>query len=307
MKAPAYNLITPLKNEEENIKELTKCVLNQSHKPKIWMIIDDGSTDNTSDILKKLCAEYNWIHSYKMEEDAERTFGKHFAKVVRTGFEESLKYYSNVKYLAKVDADARFHPNMFKTLINKMEEREEFGIASPRLITLKNKIDIGNLKKPEKIVNDKSLVLKSDKNRFDEPTDVVRIYRKKFLDEINGFPITDASSEIINAKAVMNGYSVGFIDEWGYINREIGTTLESMYTRGKLHGYRFYIEHYHPVLLLARFMWSLFDHPTRFIGELVGYFESFINKKEKMKDPDIIKYYSKERLKKLFKFIAEKN
>jgi len=304
MKNSSYNLITPVKNEENYLPNLVQNVINQTHLPKVWVIIDDGSNDKTPEILNKLTRRYDWIHSYRFREKNKRNFRKHFAKVIRNGFEKSLKLCDDVKYLAKVDADARFHDDTFRKLIKKMDGNKKLAIASPRFMTLKKSVNVECLKNPKIILNNKNILIKSDKKRESEPTDVLRIYRKEFLEEINGFPITDASSEIVNAKAVMGGYDVSFIDDvWCYLTREIGTTLDSDYKRGKLHGYRFYIKHYHPLMLSARLVWSLYENPFRFMGEVVGYLESFINQKERFADSDIIEYYKKERFDKIFKGI----
>ncbi len=301
---PDYNLISPVKNEEENINDLAKCVIDQSQKPQAWVIIDDGSTDSTPELLKKLCVEYGWIHSFRMSEKSERTFGKHFAKVLSTGFDKSLKISNRVKYLAKADADARFHDETFERIINEMEKRPDLAIASPNLMTLKKSIDVSALKQPQRILNDKNLVIYSSENRVDEPFDEIRIYRKSFLNEIGGFPITDASSDIIHAKAIMNGYEVAHIEDvWGCLVRETNTTLENMYEMGKFHGYRAYIQYYHPLMLLARIFFCMFSKPVYGIGHISGYLQAFINQEERINDPDVIEYYRKERFKKLFDFI----
>lgn len=306
MEPSSYNLIAPVKNEEEHLAELARCVINQSLLPRVWVIIDDGSTDRTPEIIKELTTRHTWIHSIRIEEDNKRTFGKHFANLIRIGFDKSLELVDGVKYLAKVDADARFHNETFAQLTEAMGKKTDLAVASPRMITLRDKIDLSLLKEPESILTNHKLVIRADRKRVNEPIDGIRIYRKEFLEEIGGYPITDASDDIILAKAVMKGYTVGFIDElWGCLMRATDTSMDNMYERGKFLGYRFYIEHYHPMMVLARLISDVFFYPSRLAGEFVGYFESLINRKERIDDPDVIRYYRKERFKKILEYLKE--
>lgn len=57
----SYVIITPAKNEEKYIETTINSVCRQTLKPKEWIIVDDGSTDNTYKIVEKYSTFYNWI------------------------------------------------------------------------------------------------------------------------------------------------------------------------------------------------------------------------------------------------------
>ena len=300
-------MITPVKNEEENLPKLAHCVINQSHLPEVWVIIEDSSTDRTPDIIKELTTEHTWVHTIRIEEDKERTFGSHFAEVVRVGLEKSVELSADVEYLIKVDADVRFHDDTFNMLVETMDNDDNLAIASPRLMTLRQQIDVAELKQPEAVLQNKKLIIRTDRSRINEPTDGIRIYRKKFLDEIGGFPLTDASDDIVLGKAVMKGYGISFVDGlWGYLTRDTGTTLKSDYMRGKFKGHRLYVTHYHPLLVIAVFVWDAFFNRTWVAGEFVGYFESLVKRKKRIDDPDVKRYYRRERFKKVLAFMKRR-
>ena len=61
-----YILVTPCKNEEESLPELARSVVNQAIKPKMWVIVDDGSTDRTPEILRDLALKHNWIQNIRL-------------------------------------------------------------------------------------------------------------------------------------------------------------------------------------------------------------------------------------------------
>ena len=146
MKTSSYNLITPVKNEEEHLPKLAHCVINQSHLPEAWVIVDDGSTDRTPEMIKELTTKHTWIHTMRIEEHRERTFGAHLFEVFRMGVERSVELSGDVEYLINLDADVRFHDNTFEILCETMDKEDNLAIASPRLMTLREEIDVAELK-----------------------------------------------------------------------------------------------------------------------------------------------------------------
>ena len=59
-------LITPAKNEEQNLLEVSRSVTGQKIKPELWVLVDDGSTDRTPYIIKNLMIRYSWIQSIRL-------------------------------------------------------------------------------------------------------------------------------------------------------------------------------------------------------------------------------------------------
>src|SRR5271169_2007500 len=69
-----YVVITPARNEAQFIELTLKSVTNQTALPRKWVIVSDGSTDGTDDIVKKYVARYPWIELVRMPERTERHF-----------------------------------------------------------------------------------------------------------------------------------------------------------------------------------------------------------------------------------------
>ena len=89
-----YILITPVKNEEKNLSHLIRSVINQTIKPSLWVIIDDGSADNTPNMIKKAREEYEWIQSIRLDSTVRDRL-LHLANVVKKGFDFALEYCRN--------------------------------------------------------------------------------------------------------------------------------------------------------------------------------------------------------------------
>ena len=87
---PSYVLITPARNEADFIELTLKSVVAQTARPVKWVIVNDGSTDGTGDIVTKYAAAYPWIELMDMPERSERNFaGK--AHAVNAGLRETRR------------------------------------------------------------------------------------------------------------------------------------------------------------------------------------------------------------------------
>ena len=71
---PTYVLITPARNESKFIELTLQSVVAQTYRPLKWVIVSDGSTDGTDEIVGKYTAEHSWIELVRMPERKERHF-----------------------------------------------------------------------------------------------------------------------------------------------------------------------------------------------------------------------------------------
>lgn len=128
-----YIIITPAKNESEYIGKTIESVIHQTVKPLVWVIVDDGSTDNTAEIVKSYQGKNPFIKLVNRASEEKRNFGnKVFA--IRRGFEEVAKL--NYKYYCNLDADISFESNYFEVLIKKFDENPKLGICGGKVYDL---------------------------------------------------------------------------------------------------------------------------------------------------------------------------
>jgi poly-beta-1,6-N-acetyl-D-glucosamine synthase len=121
-----YVLITPARNEEAFIELTIKSVVGQTVPPVKWVIVSDGSTDRTDDIVKKYTAEYNWIELVRMPERAER----HFAGKVHA-FNAGYARVKELSYdiIGNIDADLSFETDYISFLLSKFAENPQLGVC----------------------------------------------------------------------------------------------------------------------------------------------------------------------------------
>ena len=85
-----YILITPSKDEADLLPGLIRTICDQTIKPQLWLIINDGSTDNSKIIIKEAMEKYFWINSIKLE-NSKRDIYARCAFICKTGIEKAYE------------------------------------------------------------------------------------------------------------------------------------------------------------------------------------------------------------------------
>src|SRR5262249_7872707 len=100
-----YCLITPARNEERFIERTIRSVISQSVPPRKWVIVSDGSTDRTDDIVAKYLPSHPWMELIRLSEHRDRQFA---AKVqcFNAGYERVRD--QDFDIIGNLDADISF-------------------------------------------------------------------------------------------------------------------------------------------------------------------------------------------------------
>jgi len=121
-----YVLITPARNEAQFIELTIRSVTVQTLRPLKWVIVSDGSTDDTDAIVRRHQTVHPWIELVRMPERSERNFaGK--VRAFQAGYArvQSLPF----EIVGNLDADVSFDDDYFAFLMRKFAEDEELGVA----------------------------------------------------------------------------------------------------------------------------------------------------------------------------------
>jgi biofilm PGA synthesis N-glycosyltransferase PgaC len=139
--ALTYAIVTPARNEAENLARLARCMLEQTHRPATWVIVDDGSTDGTATAAGDLARDHRWIQVIQAQGGPEReslSAGRRGGRDVRS-FNAGLPALGLVPdVVIKVDADVSFEPNYFELLVGEFVADPRLGIASGTCYELEN-------------------------------------------------------------------------------------------------------------------------------------------------------------------------
>jgi glycosyltransferase involved in cell wall biosynthesis len=126
-----YVLITPARNEADFIEKTLQSVVAQTVLPKRWVIVSDGSTDGTDDMVRRYQSGREWLELVRLPERAERNFA---AKV--EAFNAGYERVKNVSFdiVGNVDADISFCEDFFAYLLEQFEKMPGLGVAGTHYI-----------------------------------------------------------------------------------------------------------------------------------------------------------------------------
>jgi biofilm PGA synthesis N-glycosyltransferase PgaC len=180
-------VVTPCKNEEDFISTLIDSMINQTIRPKEWVIIDDGSIDNTHNIIKEASKNEEWIKYFYIKSENNRNRGCEIAKLFSYGIE--MANTEDWKYCSKIDADMILPSDYFEKIFHIFDEEKDIGILGGVCFTLSK---MGK-KKIEKVESD-------------HVRGGLKTYRRKCFQDIGGVLIANGWDGLDEASAQMRGW-----------------------------------------------------------------------------------------------------
>lgn len=122
----AYGLVTAAYNEEAFIEATIRSVLGQTVQPAAWIVVSDGSTDGTDDIVARFARLHPFIKLLRRQRGMTRSFQ---SKILAVNHAVSLLRDLELEYIGNLDADVTFGPEYFAQLIQLMRQEPRLGIG----------------------------------------------------------------------------------------------------------------------------------------------------------------------------------
>lgn len=279
----SYVLITPARNEEAFIEKTIESVINQTALPLKWVIVDDGSTDKTAEIVSRYLVQYPWIELVQMPQRRDRSFA---AKVMafNAGYErvEGLQY----EIIGNLDGDISFEKDHFEFLARKFSEDPSLGVA-------------GTIFKEDGY--------SSETDSFEGHKHVsgqCQLFRKQCWDDIGGYVPHRAGGIdwMAVATARMKGWKTeSFREKWFFHYRHLGTAERSICSSLFSYGEKDYYLGGHPVWEAFRVAYRATKQPY-LIGAIalgLGYCWALIRRTPRPVSRELMAFHRKEQMLKL--------
>ena len=123
----SYAVVTPVRNEAANIRRLAESLVRQRQLPRAWVVVDTGSTDQTSATVDHLTRSHPWIVVISLDGAGPLVRGGTVARAFELGFANLA---SPTDVVVKLDADTSFEPDYFERLLAEFAADPALGIAS---------------------------------------------------------------------------------------------------------------------------------------------------------------------------------
>ncbi len=219
-KAFRYVLISPCRDEAAYMRQTLDSVVRQSVRPAKWVIVDDGSTDATPQIIAEYQAKHDWIDVIRRPDRGRRAVGPGVIDAFYAGFAAIDP--DDYDYLCKLDLDLRLPPRYFEILMKRMA-------ANPRIATCSGKAYI-----------EENGRLISERHGDDMSLGMTKFYRVSAFRAIDGF-VREVMWDGIDCHLCrMNGWIACSWDEpeLRFVHlRSMGSSQVSIYTGRMRHGF----------------------------------------------------------------------
>jgi poly-beta-1,6-N-acetyl-D-glucosamine synthase len=276
-----YVVITPVRDEEKFIEATIECVLRQTVSPAEWMIVDDGSTDQTGAILDRYAAQYPWLHVIHRANRGFRKSGGGVMEAFYDGY-NSLRR-NDWDFIVKLDGDLSFPPEYFENCFEHFHRDPELGIGGGE------------------IHHDISGQLKVEKNPRFHVRGATKIYTRACWEAIGGLWPAPGWDTIDEVKANMLGWKTYSFSDLPLLHHRFTGSEDGLFWDSVKHGLVCYISGYHPFFVAASCIFRIAQKPYVIgsAGMLYGYVKAYFSHSPRVEDRAYVTFIRSQQIRRL--------
>jgi biofilm PGA synthesis N-glycosyltransferase PgaC len=278
-----YVLITPARNEETFIEKTIQTVIKQTVLPAKWVIVNDGSTDSTSSIVRRYLADHPWMELVDLPVRRERNFA---AKVY--AFNAGQERVRNLEYevIGNLDADVSLDEDQFEFLQNEFRKDPRLGVA-------------GTIFREEGY--------SSETDSFEGQNHVsgqCQLFRRQCFEEIGGYRPNKAGGidwMAVTTARMMGWKTRSFREKSFFHHRTLGTAERGRLASSFSYGEKDYYLGGHPVWEIFRVAYRMTKRPYLVDGLALGsgYLWAFLRRVHRPVSEELMRFHRKEQMQKL--------
>jgi poly-beta-1,6-N-acetyl-D-glucosamine synthase len=286
---PNYVLITPARNEEAYLELTIKSMVAQTVKPLKWVIVSDGSTDRTDEIVKSYLSGNSWIELVRLPERQERHFG---GKV--TAFNAGWERVKHLPYtiIGNLDADISFDDDYFEFLLDKLADNPMLGVVGTPFTEGKGTYDFRF-------------------SSIEHVSGACQLFRRECFEAIEGYtPIKGGGIDLVAVvTSRMKGWQTrSFPDRVCFHHRKMGSGMNQGLKLSFRWGQSDYRLGGHPVWQTFRCLYQMTNRPYVVGGLacLTGYYLSLITRRQRAVSAEFAAFRGREQMQRLKTFFVGK-
>jgi glycosyltransferase involved in cell wall biosynthesis len=280
---PRYVLVTPARNEAAYIEKTIESVVAQTILPLRWVIVSDGSTDGTDEVVRKFIARHDWIDLVSLPQRAGRNFAGKVA-----AFNAGQARLTGLKYdvIANLDGDVSFDEEYFAFLLGKLAENPALGlVGTPYRDPLNDPYDYRYVS-------------------AEHVTGPCQLFRRECFEAIGGYmPVKGgAIDRIADISARMKGWKTRIFTEKVYLHhRATGTSQQGVLISKFKDGAKDYSVGTSPIWELFRTAYQMTKRPLILGGLMTGagYVWSLVRRVERPVSREMVKFCRREQTQRL--------
>lgn len=275
-------VITPVRDEEVYLPLTIESVVQQTIRPRQWIIVNDGSKDSTGSVIDQAERQHSWIKAVHRKDRGFRKWGAGIIEAFYDGYD--VLDCKDWEFMSKLDGDLSFEPDYFEKAFDKFRNDPSVGIGGGVLYHY-----------------DRGRRVLENHPQF-HVRGGVKIYRRACWEAIDGLWVGPGSDTIDEVKANMLGWATSsFFDIHMIHHRLTGASWGQwggLVKSGKID----YVSGYHPLFLTAKAIARLFRSPYLLgsFAHVYGYVSAHLQRMQRVDDPQLIQYLRRQQLARLF-------
>ena len=269
----AYVVVSPGRNEADFMRRTLDSMVAQTIRPALWVIVDDGSTDASPEILAEYAAQHDWIRVIRREDRGHRAVGPGVIDAFYAGWDTVDA--SQFTYLCKLDLDLDLPPRYFEGLMEEMEKDPRLGTCSGKAYYID-----GNGNRVWERMGDEMSVGAS------------KFYRRACFEDIGGF-VREVMWDGLDCHMVRwHGWRARSFpgDALAFDHlRPMGSSQTSIYAGRRRHGAGQFFMGSDPLYFTATAVWKMFHPPyiTGGLASLQGFFGAWMKGAKQFENAEI--------------------
>ena len=263
-------IVAPVRDEAEYLQGTIDSLVAQKLKPVEWLLVDDGSTDETFAIAERASREHPWIRVVKRQDRGVRAVGPGVVEAFYFGYDQIIT--KDYDYICKMDGDIEIGPDYFFTLVEYFEKDAHLGSGSGKVFIEEN----GGL--VEERASDEMVA------------GMVNFDRRKCFEAIGGFVRQVHWDGIAYHKARITGWRTRSIrnSKLDIIHKRLmGSSHQSIWHGRMRWGRGQYFMGTHPVYIIPMGVYRMAEKPFIIggLGIICGYFKAMLEGMTRYIDP----------------------
>ena len=277
-------VISPVRDEEEYVRKTLDSMVAQTVQPQEWLLVDDGSTDDTRAIIESYAANHPWIRVIGRDDRGYRQLGS--GVIVAFNFGRERLESKNYEYIAKLDGDMSFPPRYLEIMLEKLQSDPQLAAVS------------GKVFRPEKGDYVEEFIIN------DMVAGQFKLYKRSAFDDIGGFTQTILWDGIDIHRCRIKGYkTLSFHHPEARLvhHRLMGSSDENVFKGRVRLGRGIWFMGYHPLYAIASGLYRTHEKPYVLGGVIIiaSYLYAALRREPRFDDHEFVRDLQRWQLQKL--------
>jgi glycosyltransferase involved in cell wall biosynthesis len=278
-----YVVITPVRNEGQYLQKTIDSVVAQTLPPRKWIIVNDGSTDNTKQLIDEAAKHHSWIQGVHRSDRGFRKQGGGVIEAFYDGY--NLIASEPWDFLVKLDGDLSFDRGYFESCLKQFADDSKLGIGGGTVCCLEGGALVAEAR------NDPRFHVRG----------ATKIYRRQCWEQIGGLLKAPGWDTVDELKANMLGWETRTFTEILLLQHKDTGSADGAWRNWVKNGLANYVSTYHPLFMLAKCLKRVFARPYLLsaAGLAFGFVGGYVRRVPRIEDSALTRYIRAQQIRKL--------